>query len=223
MLRSMEKRRNLHMVHGSLCRMAKRGIETILGDQEIMGLEMAELPLRLALRETRLLLGGMRGSRFDVLNVEMDNPRVEEPSAGAISTDGNRMKGKTVLSEVTNTNGTQIGKFGKGIKKSNKKNTAGVKAVGRDFGYQESAGRPSGSNNRGPIQIHKAQVHDSDMEGIDSASILHHLHTEITAVENNTNGLAATNPVQDNLTDTPSSNFDAVASSMAAAMAIVLE
>ena len=61
------------------------------------------------------------------------------------------------------------------------------------------------------------------MEGVDSASILCHLHIEITAVENNTNGLAATNPVRDNLTDTPSSNFDAVASSMAAAMAIVSE
>ncbi|TXG46191.1 hypothetical protein EZV62_028312 [Acer yangbiense] len=69
------------------------------------------------------------GSRFDVLNMEMDSPRTEVTTSVGIPNEGTRLKGKTVLSEITNMNGSQSGKYGKGGKKSSRKNNAEIVAV----------------------------------------------------------------------------------------------
>ncbi|KAK1582665.1 hypothetical protein Q3G72_017081 [Acer saccharum] len=129
------------------------------------------------------------GSRFDVLNMEMDSPRTEVTTSVGIPNEGTRLK---VVTKV--------------------------------YDHQKGASRPSGcSVSRGSLQIHKAQTQDFGMEGLDNASVLRHLHTEIASIEVNSSRMVESISIQDNLNNQIVSNFDIVASGLTEAMAVVFE
>ncbi|KAK3225614.1 hypothetical protein Dsin_005476 [Dipteronia sinensis] len=163
------------------------------------------------------------GTRFDVLNKKIDMSITKGIATESNPKEGMNIKGKTVLSEITNLNGSQGGKIGKRSKKSSKKISSSDRVGSKGVVHLGAVG----CSKANVVFQDKSQAQTSNdqekvMEGCDSVSVLSQLHREVTEFGVKSSELTDGCVMLD-LNIHNVSNFDDVASELEEAMAVVSE
>ncbi|KAK1571895.1 hypothetical protein Q3G72_024552 [Acer saccharum] len=134
--------------------------------------------------------GKSNGSRFDVLNDEGDVLMVEGSSHICnIAEEGRKIKGKSVLTEVTNQNNMQGRKVNRALSQSSK-NVAkkGIKKTNAVI-HREVASFTKNMPSSDRDKLCSSSPIEPDPDIIDSASVLRQLHNKVTNFETQTSGM----------------------------------